>query len=114
MTKERVEASHLKRERVFMSLKDREAKGSKDKINRVNVRILNEDYVIKGDADTKHIEKVSSYVDLKMKQLTLKYPHLSPGKVAVLAAINIADEYLRLSSDYDELIKLLDQDKNNR
>ena len=33
---------------------------------------------------------------------------LSPKNIAVLAAVNIADDYLKLQRDYDELISLLD------
>lgn len=86
---------------------------AKDKISRVNVRILNDHYVIKGNAEKNHIEKVASYVDLKMKQLTLKNPYLTPLKIAVLTAVNITDEFFRLQKDYDELIKLLDEDRKD-
>lgn len=84
---------------------------AKEKVNRVSVRIMDEDYVIRGNAGTAHIEKVAAYVDLKMKQLGLKNPCLSPKKTAVLAAVNIADELFRLQEDYDTLIKLLDDNK---
>ena len=87
---------------------------AKEKINRVNVRILNDHYVIKGNAEKGHIEKVAAYVDLRMKQLTLKNPYLSPLKIAVLAAVNITDEFFRLQHDYDELIKLLDEDRKEK
>ncbi|PKM87430.1 MAG: cell division protein ZapA [Firmicutes bacterium HGW-Firmicutes-12] len=80
--------------------------------NRVNVRILNEEYTIRGNADIKHIEKVAAYVDSKMRFLTLKCPNLIPSKVAVLTAVNITYELFQLQKDYDELIKLLDEDKS--
>ena len=75
---------------------------AKEKSNKVDVRILNDHYVIKGNAEKAYIEKVAAYVDLKMKQLTLKNPYLSPLKIAVLAAVNITDELFRLQDDYDE------------
>jgi len=87
---------------------------AKEKVNKANVRILNDHYVIKGNVDKSHIEKVAAYVDLKMKQLTLKNPYLSPLKIAVLAAVNIADEFFRLQDDYDELTKLLDEDRKEK
>ena len=86
----------------------------KDKMNRVNVRILNDHYVVKGNVEKQYIEDVAAYVDLKMKELTLKNPYLSPHKIAVLTAVNITDEYFRLQKDYDELIKLLDEDKQEK
>ncbi len=84
---------------------------TKDKINRVTARIHEDEYVIKGNAERKHIEKVAAYVDLKMTQLTLSNRYLNPKKIAVLAAVNIADELFRLQEDYEALIKLLDEDK---
>jgi len=85
--------------------------GAKDKISRVSARIHGEEYIIKGNAETQHIEKVAQYVDSKMNQLTLSNRYLTPKKVAVLAAVNIADELFRLQEDYEALIKLLDEDK---
>lgn len=86
---------------------------AKDKINKVSVRIFDDEYVIKGSADIYHIEKVASLVDQKMKQLCQKNPYLSPKKIAVLTALNIADELFRLRDDYDALIKLLDETKQS-
>lgn len=85
--------------------------GAKDKFNKVKARIYDDEYVIKGSAEKQYIEKVASYVDMTMKQLTLKNPTLSAKKIAVLAAVNVADELLRLKEDYEALIKMLDEDK---
>lgn len=82
----------------------------RDKINRVTVKIYSEEYVIKGNAEGKYIEKVATYVDHKMNDISRKNPGLNSHKVAVLAAVNISDEYLRLKADYEELIKLLDEE----
>lgn len=84
----------------------------KEKSSRVTVSILNEEYVIIGKAQEKHINEVAAYVDYKMRELTLRHPNLSPTKVAVLTAINIADEYLRLQQDHQALIRLLDEESN--
>lgn len=86
---------------------------AKEKTNRVNVKIFNDEYTIKGNAEARYIEKVAAYVDLKMKHFALIDPILSPKKIAVLAAVNITDELFKLQEDYDELIKLLDEDKNS-
>ena len=81
---------------------------AKEKVSRVKVQILNDEYIIRGNADTSHIEKVAQFVDLQMKEIALKDPTLSPKKIAVLAAVNIADEFFKLQRDYDELIMVLD------
>ena len=84
---------------------------AKEKVNRVTVRIANDEYIIKGSAESGHIEKVASYVDLQMKQFYMKNAQLSPTKIAVLTALNIADELLRLQEDYEALIKMLDENQ---
>jgi len=77
--------------------------------NKFNVTIFNEQYVIKGEADQAYIEKVASYVDNKMEQIAEMNTMLSAKQIAVLVALNVADEYLHLRHDYDELIKLLNE-----
>ena len=44
----------------------------KRKMNKCTVTIFNEEYVVKGQADRSHIEKVSTYVDRMMKQISQK------------------------------------------
>lgn len=75
--------------------------------NKLSVTIFDEQYVIKGEADQAYIEKVASFVDEKMEQIAEKNAMFSAKQIAVLVALNIADEFLRLRHDYDELIKLL-------
>lgn len=77
--------------------------------NKLNVKIFNEQYVIKGEADQAYIEKVASYVDDKMEQIAEMNEMFSAKQIAVLVALNLADEYLHLRHDYDELIKLLNE-----
>jgi cell division protein ZapA len=52
---------------------------------------------------------VAGYVDDKMRQISAANPRLDTNKLAVLAALNMADEYFRLRMEYEELIKLLEQ-----
>ncbi|OGC78971.1 MAG: hypothetical protein A2145_06270 [candidate division Zixibacteria bacterium RBG_16_40_9] len=58
----------------------------------IKVNIYGEEYPIKSEADITYVEQVALYVDKKMKEVADKLPQNSPAKVAVLAALNIADE----------------------
>ncbi len=78
---------------------------------KVTVKIYGEDYVVKGYAKPGYIEGIGAYVDKKMRLIGQKNPHLSLTKVAVLAALNIADELYKLQEDYDSLAKLLEEEK---
>lgn len=62
------------------------------KVNRVEARIFGSEYVITGEASEEYILSITFYVDKKMRELAKSFPTASPEKIAVLAAINIADE----------------------
>lgn len=69
-----------------------------DKRTRVTVNILDEEYVIRGDVSTECMQEVASYVHGMMQKLAEHNPHISRHKLAVLTAINLADEVLRLKA----------------
>lgn len=79
---------------------------------RVTVKIYGEEYTLKGYADPKYIEGIASHVDKKMRIIGHKNPHLSLSKVAVLAALHIAEDLYKLQEDYNALSKQLDELKN--
>ncbi|NLK51145.1 MAG: cell division protein ZapA [Syntrophomonadaceae bacterium] len=83
---------------------------SPEEPSRVVVTIYGEEYVVKGSAEPEHIKRIAKQVDQKMVQIARRNPSLSPGKVAVLTALNLADELVHLQEDYDHLVKLLDED----
>jgi len=56
------------------------------------VEILGQEYRVKGDSGVERIELVGRYVDQKMRQLTKGTSMGSSTKVAILTALNIADE----------------------
>ena len=62
---------------------------------RVPVDILGEDYVIRGEAEEGYIKEVGRLVDQRMCELKSKSPHLEIKRLAVLTAINLADELLQ-------------------
>ncbi|MCP4632750.1 MAG: cell division protein ZapA [candidate division Zixibacteria bacterium] len=59
------------------------------------VNIFGEDYTIKGEANSEYIHQVAQYLDRKMRKVSEGLANRSHDKVAVLAALNIADELFR-------------------
>ena len=57
---------------------------------------------------------LASFVDRRMKMIQQRNPNLSSTKVAVLTALNLADELNKLQEDYDELVKNLEEEKKSR
>jgi len=76
-----------------------------EQLNRVLVRIFGEDYTIKSPSDSEYIEKVAQKVDKRMKEIARVKPRLSLHQIAVLAALNLADEYLKLEEEYYSLME---------
>jgi len=72
--------------------------------NVVKVNIFGTEYPIKGDSDVDYIQDVASYVNNKMIEIEKSLTVKSLLKVAILAALNIADE---LYKERGEKIKLL-------
>ena len=72
--------------------------------NVLKVNIFGTDYPVKGSTDPDYIAKVAGYVDKKMREID-KAASLKPVlKVAILAALNIADE---LHKEREEKIDLI-------
>lgn len=85
-----------------------------DKPVKVTAKILGEDYTIRGRAPQGHIEQVARYVDERMREIAEAYPKLGTSRVAVLAAINMADELFKLREQYDQLTQLLEEEWSRR
>lgn len=62
--------------------------------NRVTVTIAGQDYTLIADQDAAGVEKIAAHVDSKVSEV-LDGSHLSLADGAILAAMNIAEEYFR-------------------
>jgi cell division protein ZapA len=67
--------------------------------NILNATILNEEYTLAGDLPLEKLDEIARYVDQKMREVNRRLPMASYKKVAVLAALNIAEELLLLRSE---------------
>jgi cell division protein ZapA len=68
----------------------------------IRVEIYDQAYNLRG-TDAEHILKLAEYVDLKMRAVSEKTATVDSLRVAVLAALNIADEYHLLKKKYDAI-----------
>lgn len=72
--------------------------------NKVKVRIYGQDYTISGERDEETIREIANYVDSKIREVAQCFtPGGAPGSLAVLASVNIADEYFAHKHDIDSL-----------
>jgi len=61
----------------------------------VTVNIFGQDYTLKGGSDPDYVRKVAQFVDERMHEVAQGGHRPPTVKVAILAAVNIADELLR-------------------
>ena len=78
----------------------------------VVVDIYDQVYQLRG-TDPQHIERLASVVDAKMRAVSAHGATVDSLRVAVLAALNIADELMTLRARYDALAGTVSQAQNN-
>jgi len=73
----------------------------------IKVEIYDQVYPIQGDLDEEYIRKIAAYVDEKMRLIAAVARTVDSQKVAVLAALAIADELHRLREERGEREEIL-------
>jgi cell division protein ZapA len=71
------------------------------------VQIFGQVYPIQGDLDEAYVQKLAAYVDEKMRAIVEMTPTVDTQKVAILAALAIADELHSLRKERSEREDLL-------
>ncbi len=73
---------------------------------KAEITILGQKYVVKSDQDEAQLREVAAYVDEKLRALQ-RGGHVNTVRVAVLGALNIANEYFeyrrRMASILDQM-----------
>ena len=64
--------------------------------SKVRVSIFGNTYTIQGDASPEYIDSLSRYLNAKMEEVADAIPSANSMQLAILAALNIADEYFQL------------------
>ena len=79
----------------------------KDRI--IEIEVYGQKYKIrvKGEDDEKYIGHLTSYLDQKMREIAVKSKSADTVKIAVLAALNIADEYFVSQNRLEQLDEVL-------
>ena len=79
---------------------------NKNKIKVIKVNILGQDYFVRSTAKANYFKEISNYVNEKMDEISATGidSNTQQLKIAVLACMNIADEFISFKNDNDELI----------
>ena len=73
----------------------------------VKVQIFGQSYAIRGELDEAYVQKLAAYVDEKMRAIADATATVDTQKIAVLAALAIADELHNAQGDRGEREELL-------
>jgi cell division protein ZapA len=61
----------------------------------IEIKVFGQTYTVKSDAEEDHIQAVAQYVNEKMDEVLKKTRSVSTLNVAILTALNIADDLMR-------------------
>jgi cell division protein ZapA len=79
--------------------------------NKVEVKIGGKDYTLVGSESDEYIQRVALYIDRKMNEVAKSNNNLSTSLVAVLTAINVADDLFKVQKSEANLVTELKRAK---
>jgi len=79
---------------------------------KLNVDIYGQQYTLRvAPEELAQVKAIAAHVDRMMHQIGDGQSRLDYRDVAVLAAMNIAEEYAKLQREYEELVAIVDEEK---
>lgn len=75
----------------------------------VEVSILGQKFQIRSESDDTYVTQIAGFVDKKMGEVIQSTKSVASLNVAILAAMNIADEYFKFRQDKDQRFKTLEK-----
>ena len=79
-------------------------------MDSVTIQIYGESYTLKAGGDPAYIQEVAAFVDEKMREISSGGKAITTDKVAMLAALNIADELFKARREW----KLSDEETEKK
>jgi cell division protein ZapA len=73
------------------------------------VRIFNQTYNVRSENEPEYIQKLATLLDSKMAEISKLTPTVDTVRVAVLAALNMTDEYFLAQSRLEALKQEVDE-----
>lgn len=71
----------------------------------IRITIYDQEYYVRGALDQAYIQQLAEYLDAKMRSIAGRTRTVDSLRVAVLAALNVADEYHQMKAKYEEVTK---------
>ena len=77
-----------------------------EKNDSTNVEIFGETYSVRGEGDPNYFMELARFVDSRMRDVAAQVATVEPVKIAILAALNIADEFSRYRKQRESAVGL--------
>lgn len=78
---------------------------------KITVEIFGEKHVVRGNSDPDYVQGLAREVDKKMRLLAQRLPRLPVERLAILTALNLADELAKLREEQESLMELMGETK---
>ena len=75
----------------------------------IRVVIYDQEYFMRGDLDEDYIQQLAGYLDAKMRSIAAHTRTVDSLRVAILAGLNVVDEYHQLKAKHEEATQEVDQ-----
>ena len=75
----------------------------------IRVVIYDQEYFMRGDLNQEYIQKLATYLDTKMRSIAERTRTVDTVRVAMLAALNVADEYHQMKAKYEKATQNIDE-----
>ncbi len=77
---------------------------------QIRVNIFGSEYTLVSDNDEKYVREIAQYIDQKMREIDKNQSIKSTVKIAILAALNVADELFQERLYRQKLLTQLDEE----
>ena len=74
-----------------------------EKPNLIHVEIFGQSYAVRAGADPAYLQEIAAFVDAQMREVGRNAGAVDTVRIAVLAALNIADETFRLRAQVRDM-----------
>ena len=76
----------------------------------LDVEIFGSVYHVRGEQDSQYLLRLAELVDGKMREISRHVPVVDSGKIAILAALNLADELLQCNNQQEgERVEMMEK-----
>lgn len=75
----------------------------------IEVSILGQKFLVRSESEEQYVARVAEFVNEKVMEIARKTQSIPSLNVAILAAMNIADEYLRMREKKEQTFQTVEK-----